>query len=307
MFEEKRIDTRDAPPASLFAETNSREADQFRARLNKLIRSARNETMTITPAKADVMLERNKGNRPINLRRAQNYAKQMADGKWMLNGQAIVFSREGALNDGQHRLTACIISGMPFVSDVRFGIEREAFMVTDIHGARTAGHMFHIAGIPNYNVAASAARLLLMYETGTLLTNGGTVDTSPTALREVLEANPELHNSVSAGMAVYRQGKLLSSSVAAILHFLFSCIEADLADAFMDQLGNGLGLTRRTDPIAKLRERLIENKAAKAKLPVVDIMAITIKAWNKYRRGKTIQSLVWRSRGDAPEPFPVAR
>jgi hypothetical protein len=70
---------------------------------------------TITPAMAREML----GNLGQNTRslRSTNinmFAKDMAEGRWKLNGQTITLGSNGEVLDGKHRLLACIMSGRSF-------------------------------------------------------------------------------------------------------------------------------------------------------------------------------------------------
>ena len=61
-------------------------------------------------------------------------------------GEPIIVSREGVLNEGQHRLTAVQRSGIGAVLDVPFGISREAFAATGTGARRTVGNVGAIAG-----------------------------------------------------------------------------------------------------------------------------------------------------------------
>ena len=59
----------------------------------------------ITPILAESYLERNQlGNRHVTMRRVRLYAQMMREGKWELNGEAIIFDEDGHLMNGQHRL-----------------------------------------------------------------------------------------------------------------------------------------------------------------------------------------------------------
>lgn len=68
---------------------------------------------TITPEIAEEYLKRNKVNRIKNDRKVAQYAYDMKQGAWQLNGEAIRFDSEGNLKDGQHRLYAIKKSGVP--------------------------------------------------------------------------------------------------------------------------------------------------------------------------------------------------
>lgn len=67
----------------------------------------------------------NPANRPLNEKRARQYAEDIKMGKWELNGEAIKFYSDGTLADGQHRLRAVIIANMPIKSVVITGLSKD--------------------------------------------------------------------------------------------------------------------------------------------------------------------------------------
>jgi len=56
-----------------------------------------------------------------------------------------------------------------------------------------------------------------------------------------------------------------------------------------------------------LRERLLADRRAKAKLPQLEIVALFFKAWLYYRDGRPLRKLFWKTDGPAPEKFPEIR
>lgn len=69
---------------------------------------------TITPKIAAEYLTRNTSNRNRRPTRIQQYARDMGSGNWPVTGESIKFSETGDLLDGQHRLVACVLSGVSF-------------------------------------------------------------------------------------------------------------------------------------------------------------------------------------------------
>ena len=61
---------------------------------------------TITPDIAKTMLGENVNNRRISHDNVNMFAREMRNGEWRFNGEAIKFSKDGRLLDGQHRLLA---------------------------------------------------------------------------------------------------------------------------------------------------------------------------------------------------------
>lgn len=122
--------------------------------------------LTITPELAEEILKRNARNRGIRRAKVKEYAKAMEEGRWQLNGDNITFgARQYILLDGQHRLHACVLSGVSFVTDVRFGINEDFFTLMDNNIKRGNADILKIA-FPNMElpkVAASAARWVYLY------------------------------------------------------------------------------------------------------------------------------------------------
>lgn len=71
------------------------------------------EIITITPELATKMLQNNPNNRKIRSRRVEMYARDMKAGKWNLTGQGITIAKDGGILDGQHRLAAVVLAGVP--------------------------------------------------------------------------------------------------------------------------------------------------------------------------------------------------
>jgi len=91
--------------------------------------------------------------------------------------------------------------------------------------------------------------------------------------------------------------------VMAFCYYLFSAQDPDLAEAFFKRLATGAGLSQY-DAVYKLRERLRTNSAGKAKLPLLEIVALFFKAWNASREPKPVKCLRWNNSGANPERFP---
>ena len=68
----------------------------------------------ITPKTAEKYLEQNTNNyRRMNRNKVAIYARDMKNGSWQTNGEAIKFNKRGELVDGQHRLKAIMEADVP--------------------------------------------------------------------------------------------------------------------------------------------------------------------------------------------------
>lgn len=70
----------------------------------------------ITPEKAKTILKNNI-NRKLNTKRVNQYAADMSENRWKINGVPLIMTSNGFLKDGQHRLNALIKANMtlPFL------------------------------------------------------------------------------------------------------------------------------------------------------------------------------------------------
>lgn len=84
----------------------------------------------VTPAHAEKWLKMNTGNRRIRPSHVRHLAKQMEQGRWMLSPEPIVFSPRRLL-DGQHRLSAVLMSGCTIEASVALVQNEDVFRVLD--------------------------------------------------------------------------------------------------------------------------------------------------------------------------------
>jgi hypothetical protein len=252
----------------------------------------RSTVETITPKKARLFLQNMAPNRPLNEWHAKRLASVMTDGKWKLNGEAIILNDKGQMEDGQHTCQAVIISGTEIEKVVTRGVASNSGTFESLGSGRrrTIADMFARAKEENYAMLASAAAWLWRYEHGHIANRYMMVPRHDEALA-VLEKHPGLRRSCQAAHKVQ---KILRPSVAVFLHYIFSNKDIALADKFFQLLGSGENISSGstdTSGIYAIRARLINNRDSKAKLPVVEIIPLVIKAWNATRQRKVVRTL----------------
>ena len=245
--------------------TYTTRTEDFRKRLTALCASKKptQEMMTITPAMAGIMLERNReNNRPIVKAAVAQYARAIKEGRWTITSQGIGFDSKGHLFDGQHRLTAVIEADRPITTWVAFGLDPDNFAHVDRGRVRTPSHILGIAGYENTNVLAAAARLCFLVSMGDLnmssynarsVSDGG--DPDPEMLLAFITENPKLVE-LTKHIRTYVQFRPLGASCGLAAHFLIASKHPMLADAFMEQVCLGENL-KRNDTVYRLRQRLM--------------------------------------------------
>lgn len=90
---------------------------------NNEIKTMNTIVMTVTPDQASKWLEINDNPRPISKRHVDNFSNKLRQGTFVLTHQGIAFDTNNKLRDGQHRLTAIVVTGISAKMTVTFGIE----------------------------------------------------------------------------------------------------------------------------------------------------------------------------------------
>lgn len=259
------------------------------------------EFVTVTPEMAKAWLENNTRNyRRLNQKWVRSLAEDMRNYQWQENGESVKFDLAGNMLDGQHRCAACIYSNTPFRTLVVRGITDD--VTVDTGKRRSLSDLLRKRGEKHYTQLSSSLRWILGYEKNSLgRVLGPTVQPTHQELLAVLDRHPDLRESMSTGMAA---SSLVSSAIAGSLHYIFTLRAGrESADRFFEKLVKGTDLTD-IDPIFHLRQRLIKNVAAKAKLPREEVTALFVKAWNSWINGRPLSKLYWRAVGPRAEEFP---
>lgn len=259
----------------------------------------------ITPSLAAEWLQRNHNYRDLNQSRAKTLSHNMVQG-WHVNGESIKFQwnedRGWELVDGQTRLCACLLAKKSFVSLVVRGVESDREIDTGL--SRKFADLLHSRGHKNVLALAAAVRLLWRYENKKMRATGMEGVASITTLLETFNNHSEIQHHTTRNDV----SSLLPYSNVVFLSYMFANVAGDEAAAqFFDSLASGENLAG-DDPVFVLRGRLLRerDKKRKLKLPALDRLAISIKAWNYWISGQSASRdrIRWRASGTETEPFP---
>ncbi len=276
--------------------TNHNLGDQLAAAVDG--REIRANVVDITPEVAEVLLGNNEGNRPIDKRVLDAYARDMEGSNWALTGEPVIISDRGEILDGQHRLNACMTSKQPFRTLLVKGISRsEAFALMNTGKRRRFSDVLGTQGEQNTKVLQAAAKLLWTYYNGALAVTKRYP--TNTELQEILRLHPDVRKYVSQ---VFLKSVKGPGSIMAALRYLLGVADEAKAEDFFSRLGSGAGLTEGS-PILVLREKLLGNKGAD-KLSQLETCACVVKSWNAFLTGRKINILKFVSRGPKAEQFP---
>lgn len=254
---------------------------------------------TITPERANEILDLNDGNRGIASAVVAKYARDMKNGDWGINGQTIKIGRSGRLLDGQHRCAACIKAGISFEAVVIRGLDESVFDTFDLGARRSLSDILKDRGEGYTATLAASLRQLWIIQNGYVQQR--TVSPTVTELLDLLATHPNLRESVKLSNRIR---EIVATSFGCALHYLFSRVDIELANEFMDRLADGSNL-QSDSPILKLRNLLQKDRGSRSrKLLDQDKIALTIKAWNAVYSRRSMSTLKWQNSGDRIEPFP---
>ena len=259
----------------------------------------------ITPDLAKLLLERNPDNRTPKAGQIETIARDIREGRWEANGETIVVSREGDLNDGQHRLAGCIVADMPIVTLLAYGMERETRQTIDSNQiTRTPGDFLTMAGIEDgNNIAAIAAYLWQIERYGEIPKHCTHSSRRPTK-QQLQDYVARKHVSLALAAKVTssaKAGRLYSKSlIAVVLHHIRDAVgahvEGDQPGVFIESLLTGDNLNS-DDPVFVVRNRLLDDKRKRRSDPRV-AMELIIRAWNLRCKRQTIAKCL--STGELP-------
>lgn len=266
----------------------------------------------VTPEIAEDMMARNTDysyrNRPIASNTIKRYEKALLENRWRLTGEPIIFSEDGVLLNGQHRLIACINTGESFRTLVVFGISRDAFKFMDRGLKRNVSHVFAIEGIPNATLMAACVSWLDRIHNSNGFNRGAARRPENEQFIDIYDDHKDLQNSAWVSNKISKEGeKLVSPALMTTLHYLFAKKDREEADNFMRKVITGIGITEEKEPENLIRKWLMKDNIQPGKVTNdVYRAAFIVQAWNARRAGKKkMGGFRWRGASKPDEPFPT--
>lgn len=263
------------------------------------------QAVMITPSMANALLQVNHCNRPKGAVDIKDYAQLMKAGAWKLNGETIKVREDGVLLDGQHRLEACVLADTPFPTWIVTVEDKDSFDTIDIGRRRSPSDTLAVIGEKNTAVLGTVLGMVLRYYEEGLELKRSNKKLTPTAILKALEVHPEARDSVAWACSYKHKTTLIPRTVIAFCHYVFSRIDDNDANYFMDKIITGEGLVIGDSALA-LRSRMITNAGLRhrgIKEHPVSIAAHIFKAWNYYRRNRRCGVLKWLE----SEAFPIPK
>lgn len=259
--------------------------------------------MTITPEQAKAILaDRNNHNRRVSPNVVARYARDMTNGDWLLNGDAVRFAADGTLLDGQHRLHAIAKAGVTIQTVVVWNLPVEAQATMDDGRKRTMANVLELAERPqSAKTVASILRRAILWERGVVST-GGSAAPSKSEMQRYLDEHPEVVEAATVAEHIRNsRGIRCAASTLGLAYYLFAAKSKPMADQFFDSLRTGAGL-EETSPILVLRNKLVAEGSTRLATEQPEVLGWFIKAWNAHRAGRGIKLLRLKANETFPEP-----
>ncbi len=254
----------------------------------------------ITPTIAQELLEANHHNRNMRPPRVAQMAEAMRRGEWVLNGETIKVAEDGTLLDGQHRLQAVVDSGVEIETMVMRELPMAVQDTVDTGRRRRLSDILAIEGRSDSHALGAALSMLHRMRTGKRIDYSHSGAPSPQQALDLLKAEPQIEESVKVARRVTKAvgGPI---GVFSALHRIFEDLDPGPANEFYERLADGAALDKG-DPLLSLRNQLARPRRDRnySQSPHT-IAALTIKAFNLRRAGRSVEVLAFRK----AEKFPT--
>ena len=263
------------------------------------------EFIEVTPAIAQRWLGLNTSNRKIKPANVTAFKRDMEEGRWRSNGEAIKlagsFYKPTKLLDGQNRLHALMKSGQTVRMLVVFGIDPRAQSTMDSGAKRTVADNLSIQGVFHTRIVAAAAALAMRARIGRLGA-GSSLFITNAEMQEFISENPALYRSATVA-SQYAKRSDAPPSVVAYTHFEMSKIDLDDATAFWRDAAEKVGLTAN-DPAHSIAQRFAQARRGKERVPAAVAIAAVYRAWNYRRAGRPLDHVKFRGNVDGSVTIP---
>lgn len=245
------------------------------------------EVVDLTPELARALLAKNPENRTISEKTVENYTRDIKHGAWQFNGEPVIVSKDGMMNDGQHRCMAVVLSGRAIKVCLIVGVDRSTRTTLDQGRIRTMGDYLSMDGHAYSNSLAVTARMVWQWQNYSLVSGSGKYRPTKSEILTIVGNTPKIERSIHA-VSRYSIAAVGSLGMMAFCHFAFSvAAPASEAEAFLAALSSGENLSTNS-PILYVRNRLL---AEKSRLKVGERAELIFKAWNAWRRGESVKSI----------------
>lgn len=254
--------------------------------------------VTVTPEIAERWLKGNTFNRPRRSIRSAKYGRDMAAGRWTLNNDAVCFTSDGQLVNGQHRLQAVVDTETSVVMLIIRNMPLDAMVNMDSGAKRTVGDALGLNGERNTALLASITKQAMFVADGRIYRDSQIMAQATTSeIEDFLIDHPELRDATSIA-SKYRGNIDTPPTAIGVAYWLISNRNGtSLAEHFISQVA-----TRTNEPagsaILAVDSRLREIKRSNATFAVRNHVYLLLKGWNHYAADRQVRVLPIKPKGD---------
>ena len=236
----------------------------------------------IGPDLAKSLLATTKVNRKIKSAVVKQYADAMRRGVWSLTSQGIVIDSEGTLIDGQHRLTAIVLTGITVPMLITSGVPKESQQVLDGGSKRSVSdNLSMYDGLKKPKFVVAVARTIRALNVGYM--EKSALDTTRETIAEY-SGGIEWFQSLSMGMAP-QHAQIMAALIWVRKHGWRNDI-----DTFFAQLSTRVGLTLNS-PVSALAMYVTNPKNMVGQDRKMWTALVTLNALNAHCQGKPSRTL----------------
>lgn len=256
--------------------------------------------MDVTPEQAKEWLNSNVHNRNVRPAVVHAFARDMAAGRWHLNGESIKLANSGLVLDGQHRLHAQVEADATVTYVIVTGLADDVQQTIDIGTRRSTADQLHLRGEKQASALAATLRRAVMWDEG-YKTNTGAYRPTQLEINEYLRRWPGIRASVEIADRG-RRYVAAPGSVLGLCHHVLNRIDPEACREFFEMLIEGVGL-QYGHPVHALRKRLAEDSSGE-RINETYALGYVLKAWNLTREGASIAKLQAPKGGWSVENIP---
>lgn len=245
--------------------------------------------MEVTPQQAAEWWKsrRRAKNRRLNAINLRQYVKDMKQGRWFVNNDAIAFDTEGLLLNGHHRLRACIEADVPFRSFVHWNLPDDSFITMDVNAKRTMADTLDIDHVSYARLIGPALNWWWRFQNNRLL---GSSDATFQEEKALYANSQGEIDDAAAFISDLKLRGVLAPPLALFCLLIFRRQDRAKADEFLKSLATGANLDE-SNPILLFRNILVTPRRRGDTILTSELLALAFKAWNLFIEGRQIKLL----------------
>lgn len=203
--------------------------------------------MTITPEIAKDMLAKNTRNRRLCQNTVAGLADKIKNGYWEdANGETIKIRKDGSTADGQHRLYAVVVSGVPIITWVITGLDNNVGRGIDVGRKRNVADVARLESGDSWYNNSKVALIRFMF-----LFNNPSYKFNSSVMQEIVNRDPQVKDRINyAYTNVTTEKNFCSAPFLAAVATAYHYVDEHRLDKFCSIINTGTDADKDTDQAA---------------------------------------------------------